>query len=400
MGCMVKAFDKSNNFVGYFGCKYNEDGSMSKEVTLVDSITSALLYGDQSTVDLATYIKNTNGKYQDYRIELEWDGRGLNPADIEFEEVSEYGDHKMSNRYDYVIKAYNKCYEGREYFRDKYIDFCGKFHESNFVEINQASICSTQADADILFKKVEKDYPGTSITIIKKRYEQRAFRALNYIELDMLASAYIIASGCKNRLVEKTFVKEGSVRGIKISVRYINEEEKNNIKKDLEYFNDKLRYLWNANGNIGLVFLSRVISNENMISFVIFEDKSCTFREWAIKSYIYHDVFTYLYKTKDFYDVFPKDTFELNSLELKKVQYPEIVIENVEKSKDIIYTNKRKYNLPRHVCWDIKNTIAANKVWFCATLMKNGKRTSTAAKTVKKAMEYVVQNRLSEKFGH
>lgn len=88
MGCIVKAFDKSNNFVGYFGCKYNKDGSISKEVTLVDSITSVLLYGDQSTVDLATYIKNTNGKYQDYRIELEWDGRGLNPADIEFEEIS------------------------------------------------------------------------------------------------------------------------------------------------------------------------------------------------------------------------------------------------------------------------------------------------------------------------
>lgn len=65
---------------------------------------------------------------------------------------------------------------------------------------------------------------------------------------------------------------------------------------------------------------------------------------------------------------------------------------------EVVQANKkRKYNLPKYVCWDVRNTVLANRVWFGANLRINGKTTNTAAKTVKMAMQYVVENRLKEK---
>lgn len=58
---------------------------------------------------------------------------------------------------------------------------------------------------------------------------------------------------------------------------------------------------------------------------------------------------------------------------------------------------KRKYNLPKYVCFDVRNTKMAGRVWFTVTLTKNGKKTNTAAKTVKEGMQYAAENRLAEK---
>ena len=59
-------------------------------------------------------------------------------------------------------------------------------------------------------------------------------------------------------------------------------------------------------------------------------------------------------------------------------------------------SSKRKYNLPKYITWDIRNTVLNNTVWFNVVLKKNGKNTSTKTKTVKAGMEAVAQNRLSE----
>ena len=91
--------------------------------------------------------------------------------------------------------------------------------------------------------------------------------------------------------------------------------------------------------------------------------------------------------------------------------YPYYMVFKIKKMKKLIeklryhgfkvITNdtdyKRKYNLPKYICWDIRNTVMANRVWFTVTLIKNGKHTNTAAKTVKEGMQYVVENRLAEK---
>jgi len=105
-----------------------------------------------------------------------------------------------------------------------------------------------------------------------------------------------------------------------------------------------------------------------------------------------------------------KCTFRCNHNYDYPTAYPYYMIFKIKKIKKLIdklryygFTiiseekkSKRKYNLPKYVSWDIRNTVAANKVWFGATLTKSGKHTNTAAKTVKEAMEYVAQNRLSE----
>ena len=59
-------------------------------------------------------------------------------------------------------------------------------------------------------------------------------------------------------------------------------------------------------------------------------------------------------------------------------------------------SSKRKYNLPKYITWDIRNTVLSNTIWFNVVLKKNGKNTSTKTKTVKAGMEAVAQNRLSE----
>ena len=59
-------------------------------------------------------------------------------------------------------------------------------------------------------------------------------------------------------------------------------------------------------------------------------------------------------------------------------------------------SSKRKYNLPKYITWDIRNTALNNTIWFNVVLKKNGKNTSTKTKTVKAGMEAVAQNRLSE----
>lgn len=59
-------------------------------------------------------------------------------------------------------------------------------------------------------------------------------------------------------------------------------------------------------------------------------------------------------------------------------------------------SSKRKYNLPKYITWDIRNTVLNNTIWFNVVLKKNGKNTSTKTKTVKAGMEAVAQNRLSE----
>ena len=65
-------------------------------------------------------------------------------------------------------------------------------------------------------------------------------------------------------------------------------------------------------------------------------------------------------------------------------------------SIDEAISSKRKYNLPKYITWDIRNTVLNNTVWFNVVLKKNGKNTSTKTKTVKAGMEAVAQNRLSE----
>jgi len=91
-------------------------------------------------------------------------------------------------------------------------------------------------------------------------------------------------------------------------------------------------------------------------------------------------------------------TFNINENVYTK-EYKEKMLK-LFKTKHIFFETpkvKRKYNLPKYVCWDIRNTVTAKKVWFGVSLIKNGKHTNTAAKTVKEAMNYVIQNRLSEK---
>lgn len=82
MGCIVEVYSKKNEFVGYFGWKYNKNQEISKRMVIVDSIAYAWLYNDKMTFQMARYIKANHGKYKNYLIRLQWDGRGLNPEDV------------------------------------------------------------------------------------------------------------------------------------------------------------------------------------------------------------------------------------------------------------------------------------------------------------------------------
>lgn len=103
MGTLVSLYNKNNEFVGYFGWKYNKNGEISKDLKIVDNLAYAYLYNDDATFKLAKYFKNMNGKYKNYTMKLEWDGRGVNPEDIVkiIPEPTRYTGHETS-KYDNI----------------------------------------------------------------------------------------------------------------------------------------------------------------------------------------------------------------------------------------------------------------------------------------------------------
>lgn len=57
----------------------------------------------------------------------------------------------MAKRYNYVIEEPDAAphYIGNNYFRSRYTDFCGVTNWDEFVSLEEATICSTQEEAEV-----------------------------------------------------------------------------------------------------------------------------------------------------------------------------------------------------------------------------------------------------------
>ena len=100
MGCLVELYNKQNEFVGYFGWKYNKDGQRSKRMVIVDNLAYALLYNDKATEYLANYMYLKDNMYKNYKMKLIWDGMGLNPDNIVFSKGSTIDEKDIEVKFD------------------------------------------------------------------------------------------------------------------------------------------------------------------------------------------------------------------------------------------------------------------------------------------------------------
>lgn len=307
----------------------------------------------------------------------------------------------MTIRYNYTIAKFKDNFS---YFSSEYTDIRGVYHPAKFTTLEEATICSTYDEAKLLLSAAEKyslnvDY--TNAAVIKKLpYKQKTFRKLTLRELEQIGYGAVIFASCLNRITkEATYFKNY----VEICIQYLNDEEKNKIYKRLHTFLHTQRYF-------GIpvkctAFELNIISEDTenkILKLQISPNKQYTFRNTSIQFYLNYYLPESIYNNvcENAVDVFNNLIFKFDPKinTYKQEQYPVIMEETENKIETNVVSNlKRKYNLPKYVCWDVRNTVMANKVWFGVTLTKNGKKTNTAAKTVKEAMEYVVNNKLNEK---
>lgn len=301
----------------------------------------------------------------------------------------------MAKRYNYVIEELDAAshYSGNNYFRSRYTDFCGVTNWDEFVSLEEATICSTQEEAEkLLLYAARTGNPIGEVMIKRLPYTQKTFRELTYKELDLFTSAYIVAAGCKNRVISRKFISKTKTETI---VEYVNADERDTIRDKLRAFNLKMPELCSFINRHTAVYLSRVEELENnQLLIIVSANTNLTYRTGAIRDILVNKVFPYLCDKTMFQNEFINDAVTFREESYKEKQYSKIV---KEEKQEHVLSSKRKYNLPKYITWDIRNTALNNCIWFNVVLKKNGKATSTKTKTVKAAMEAVAANRVAEK---
>lgn len=304
----------------------------------------------------------------------------------------------MVKRYNYVIEETNSLPYSTEYnyFRARYTDFCGVVNWDKLVPLEEATICSTQQEAaDLLLWAIRTCDAAEHLEIKRLPYTQKTFRSLTHKELDLLTSAYIVAAGCKNRVISRKFISKNKTETI---IEYVNEDEKNVIKTRLQAFNTKMVNLYSSRDCTSVVYLSKVEELENnQLAFVISENTDFEYRNGTIHNMLVNNVFPYLYSNILSEANFINDIALFKDEFYKRKQYSKITKEEKQEQQEQELTGKRKYNLPKYITWDIRNTALNNCIWFNVVLKKDGKITSTKTKTVKAAMDAVAENRVAEK---
>ena len=86
MSCIVEVYNKKEEFEGYIGWKYNKTGEISKRLVITDNIAYAILYGDESTKALVSFVNKPEGVYKNKILKLQWDGKGLDPKTVSIDD--------------------------------------------------------------------------------------------------------------------------------------------------------------------------------------------------------------------------------------------------------------------------------------------------------------------------
>lgn len=298
----------------------------------------------------------------------------------------------MANRYNYAVIKHS---EPATYFREEYIDVRGIFHEACFTDYEKATICNTQEDANKLLiaakKELANKYDTSTFEVKKLYYDQRTFRKCNLSELEQIGYAAIIFANSLNRIVQDaSFFKEH----VEIQFAYANELERKKIYSRLHTFKYMQRIFGYPRVAVFDLTLKDDVEN-NIFTLSVNKNPTYKFNHNSIINYINYTLPECIYNNVSYNskDIFNRSCFKfcakINTH--KYEQYPTI---SNETSSTLKNNTKRKYYLPKYVCYDKAESRNRERNVFQTQLHINGKLYKNNLYTVKDALIYNVKNML------